>query len=393
MKWSKGSFLWNLNQLFNRNHNWFDYVDTVRGQSNIENQAKWHGYTDEVSEPDSYYDENGSFGDSVSSGLKGVLGSFGDIFENMPELINSLIAHYARTELTGAEKEMNEFNAEEAQKSRDFTEYMTQNKYQMETQSMQSANINPALVYGGGNLVPTASNGAQASGSFGGSGDFFAMLSTMMRMPLEMQKLEQDIAESESREKKNYIEAHGTDLNNRLTEATWDDLITRAKLSNDDLRSSIGLKIEQAETEEEKQRLTAAQTILTNLDYSQREQMFPLLMRAQELTNAYKETENHWQERRYRAELNEISAKIKNLISSAMLNDENRKYAGRMTLGQALGLALQQNGGLGNVVSDIAGQSPLGWLISVLVDALSGDKPADGLGGPTSPTGGSSNSR
>ena len=184
--------------MLNKNHNWFDYVDTLRGQANIEKQAKWHGYQGDIPEPESYYDESGSFGDSVSKGFRGFLDALSGTFENMPELINSLVAHYARTGLTGAEQEMNAFNAEEAQKSRDFTQFMAENKYSMETQSMMNAGVNPAVVYGGGNLVPTAANGAQASGHLGGNGDFFGVLTALMRMPAELAKLK---AEAEKADK------------------------------------------------------------------------------------------------------------------------------------------------------------------------------------------------
>ena len=109
------------------------------------------------------------------------------------DIIQALTAYFTRNQLTGAEMQQNEFNAGEAQKSRDFTEYMARNKYSMETESMQNAGVNPAMVYGGGNLVSTAANGATGTGSALSGGNIADLLSTFIRMPLEMKQLKAEI--------------------------------------------------------------------------------------------------------------------------------------------------------------------------------------------------------
>ena len=151
--------------------------------------SKWKGSADY----NKAYDYVAGLGDK---GVNTLFGNAGGI--NLNGLIDSIIAHYTGAELTGAEREMNAFNAEEAQKSRDFTQFMAENKYSMETQSMAAAGVNPAVVYGGGNLVPTAANGAQASGHLGGTGDLFGALTALMRMPAELAKLK---AEAEKAKK------------------------------------------------------------------------------------------------------------------------------------------------------------------------------------------------
>lgn len=311
--------------------------------------------------------------------------------EDFEGTFDNLADKYLEKGLTDREKEANAFSAEEAQKSRDFTEYMARNKYAIETQSMRDAGVNPAMVYGGGNLVPTASNGAQASSvsPTGGLTDIIPLIMSMVRMPLEMKKLSQDIAESKSREQKNVVEAHGVDLQNMLTEQTWNDLVQKAGLDNDSLRSEIELKKKQAKTEEEKAKLTAAETILTKLDKSQKEELFPLLKHAQELSNAYNEVKNSYEEREIRQSLRESAARVKNLIASALLSDEQRKYAGRMTLGQALAMAIGNEGGIGAVLKPMMEHSPLGGLIEILKSVLGDDEDLLGEGGKTSPTGGS----
>lgn len=127
-------------------------------------------------------------------------------------LWNSVERRFLGTGLTGAENEANafthnerleaqDFNAEEAQKSRDFTEYMTRNKYAMETQSMQEAGLNPAMMYGGGNLVSTAANGAAGTSSGGSSVSPVGLnpldlVLSLIRFPKELQQLKENIAET-----------------------------------------------------------------------------------------------------------------------------------------------------------------------------------------------------
>lgn len=143
------------------------------------------------------YMEKSDFWKKVGNGITNFFGSVGKRFLG--------------TGLTGAEQEANafthnerleaqEYNSAEAQTSRDFTEYMTRNKYQMETQSMQQAGLNPAMIYGGGSLVPTAANGAAGTSSGGSSvapSDLnpLDLVLSLIRFPKEMDDLKAQIAE------------------------------------------------------------------------------------------------------------------------------------------------------------------------------------------------------
>lgn len=188
-------------------------------------KAKWNGSGDPVA----YYN-------SYSTGSNGVasVGGLGQGLPDLGSLINALSAYYTRNELTGAEREMNEFSAGEAQLSRNFTEYMARNKYSMETQSMQDAGVNPAMVYGGGNLVPTAANGAAASSASIGAGNIADLLSTMVRMPLEMKRLNAEIDATRANAELTRQKTRTEEQNTRIytINADYQDALNDQTLSN-----------------------------------------------------------------------------------------------------------------------------------------------------------------
>lgn len=160
--WRK--FVKGLNNAFNPYHAWFDY-------------DKWN----EPTLLDKAVDSIGTLIDHVAN----------------PDVATSLVDKYTGAHLTGAELEANAFSAEEAQKSRDFTEYMARNKYSMETESMQNAGVNPAMVYGGGSLVPTAANGAAAHSVAPQAGDIGNLIMSIVRMPAEMAKLRSEASKAD----------------------------------------------------------------------------------------------------------------------------------------------------------------------------------------------------
>lgn len=108
---------------------------------------------------------------SQNSGISKFFGSLTDL---IPALVNRITAG----ELTGAEREQNAFNAQQAEIDRQFQADMANTQYQRGVADMREAGVNPALAIGNGGAA--APSGSTASGS--GSGAYLEGMSALMSM-------------------------------------------------------------------------------------------------------------------------------------------------------------------------------------------------------------------
>lgn len=105
--------------------------------------------------------------------------------------VGSFINSYTQGELTGAAREANAFNAEEAQKQRDWEEEMSNTAYQRQVKDMQAAGINPAVMYGGaGSSGASTPSGSSASSVSPSGHDISGFLSSIMDAALLKAQIE-----------------------------------------------------------------------------------------------------------------------------------------------------------------------------------------------------------
>lgn len=99
--------------------------------------------------------------------------------DSVVDSANSWLDAQTGRALTGAQQQQNQFNSEQAQLSRDWSEQMDNTKYQRSVADMRAAGVNPALAMSGGVTAPPSSSTASS-----GSSNPVASMSDIMSMIL-----------------------------------------------------------------------------------------------------------------------------------------------------------------------------------------------------------------
>lgn len=213
---------------------------------------------------------------SVANMAVGLLGS---------KLQKSLVNNH----MSGAEREVAAFNAQEAQKARDWNLEMDNTKYQRQVVDMQNAGINPALAMNGGVSTQATSNATgNASTQMAPMMSVVDLATTAANLKnLEAQKGLIDAqarlanANAEGIETENKYKdrlelaiAEGQEKANTLTDTQIAEL--NQKISES--KERIKLIIAQAKTEEERQNALRAQALLDKANAAQIEALTPVLV-------------------------------------------------------------------------------------------------------------------
>lgn len=107
----------------------------------------------------------------------------------------SLFAKVTGSELTGAEEEANAFSANEAEKQRNWEQQMSDTSYQRAVSDMQSAGLNPALLYGSGANGAVTPSGVSASSVAPSSGSGLSDILQLLSFRKELHNIDADSAE------------------------------------------------------------------------------------------------------------------------------------------------------------------------------------------------------
>lgn len=136
----------------------------------------------------------------VSDGESGFSNWFA---RNMPGF-NNLWNRWTGNALTNAENQANDFNSAEAEKQRQWEEYMQSTNYQRMVADMQAAGINPALAMSNGQ--PSTPSGASASSVSPGAGASMSDLMQLIMLPSQIKLMNAQARNTDSLSAKNEVE-------------------------------------------------------------------------------------------------------------------------------------------------------------------------------------------
>lgn len=132
--------------------------------------------------------------------------------------------------LTTSQIQQNDWNAEQAQEQRSWTEQMDNTKYQRQVNDMTSAGLNPAMMYGQGVSASTPSGAAASGGDAGLSSG--GLLSSIMDIIFAKQRMANMRAEEENiKSQSNKYDADAELA--RSTKNRTDELTTYQRLINE----------------------------------------------------------------------------------------------------------------------------------------------------------------
>ena len=182
-----------------------------------------------------YMRDNGRSVGSIFTGSTGLGAFLGQLTNLVPALLNRITAN----ELTGAEREQNVWNAQQAQIDRDFQERMANTQYQRTVADMRGAGVNPALAMNNGSNA--APSGSMASGA--GAGSYGTNFSDLMQLIMLKPQIELMRKQGQAVEDQGKAALATSEANTKNAETNRRSQIVDALLANNQIK--IGDSIRQ----------------------------------------------------------------------------------------------------------------------------------------------------
>lgn len=162
--------------------------------------------------------------------------------------LGSMLNKLTGKHLTGAEREANQFSAEQAQIQRDYETEMSNTAYQRQVADMQAAGVNPALLYGSGASGASTPSGSAPSSVAPNSGTSMSELMQLFMMPAQKRLIEAQASNTDALTDKARADTEQMKLVNKyypqVTETQIDKMLAEIGVDEErvkEIRSNVNL--------------------------------------------------------------------------------------------------------------------------------------------------------
>lgn len=195
-----------------------------------------------------YMKDDGRSIGSIFSGSSG----FGTFLRSLTDLVPALLNRITATQLTGAEREQNTWNAAQAQLDRDFQAQMSNTQYQRGVADMRAAGVNPALAMNNGGAAAPSGSTATGVQPQGQALNFSDLMQLMMLKP-QIRLMEK---QGQAVEDQGKAALQNADSNTKNAETNRRSQIVEALLANNQIKIGDSIRqLNEAQMEEIAQRI------------------------------------------------------------------------------------------------------------------------------------------